>query len=74
MKTNKLVDIISTIFLFIGMFLAFLPHALHLKAGLDEDTSHLKHVITGIIIVLLGLGILIWNNKALNFKNKQHVN
>ena len=67
---SKLLDIIGAILLFIGMFLAFLPHAFHAKAGLDEGTSHLKHVITGIVLVLLGLGILIWNNKALNIQNK----
>ena len=64
---NKLFDVIGTILLFIGMLLAFLPHALHVKAGLNDQT-HLKHVVTGIILVVVALGILIYNNKAL--KNK----
>jgi len=63
---NKLIDIFGTILLFIGMFLAFLPHALHTAVGLDEKTPHLKHVVTGIILVVIALGILIYNNKALN--------
>ena len=62
---NKLIDVIGTILLFIGMSLAFLPHALHAAIGLDEKTPHLKHVVTGIILVVVALGILIYNNKAL---------
>lgn len=67
---KKLVDVAGTILLFIGMSLAFLPHALHEKAGLEE-TSHIVHVIVGIFLVLIGLGILIYNNKALNIKAKK---
>ena len=65
MKQKRLFDIIGTILLFIGFFLAFLPHALHVKAGLDEGTSHLNHVISGMAIVIIALGILVYNNKAL---------
>ena len=71
MKENKLVDIASTIILFMGMFLAFLPHALHVKAGLDNETSHLRHVVFGFILVVIALAILIYNNKALKFQNKR---
>ena len=55
----------ATIFLFIGFFLAFLPHAVHTAVGLGDETSHLKHVIYGMIIVICSLAILIYNNKAL---------
>jgi len=65
MKYKKLIDIAGTLLLFIGMSLAFLPHAFHSRVGLSEQT-HLKHVITGIVVVLIALGILIYNNKALN--------
>jgi len=65
MKYKKLIDIAGTLLLFIGMSLAFLPHAFHSRVGLSEQT-HLKHVITGIVLVLIALGILIYNNKALN--------
>lgn len=71
MKHNKFVDILSTIILFAGMFLAFLPHALHLKTGLNESTSHVKHVIYGLFLVVIGLGILVYNNKALKIHNKR---
>lgn len=66
--SKKVVDITATILLFIGMFLAFLPHALHANVGLDEETSHLNHVITGLILIVLGLGVLVYNNKALKFQ------
>lgn len=62
---NKLLDVLGTILLFIGFVLAFLPHAAHTAIGLDNDTSHTKHVITGIILVILALAILVYNNKAL---------
>ncbi len=61
---KKIIDVIGTILLFIGFLLAFLPHAFHARIGLSEQT-HLRHVITGMILVIAGLGILIYNNKAL---------
>ena len=60
----------ATAILFAGMFLAFLPHALHAKAGFVEE-SHLKHVVYGIMLVVLGLGILVYNNKALKILDKK---
>ena len=63
---NKIFDIIGTIILGVGMFFAFLPHAVHIAVGLDDGTSHTKHVITGIALVVTGLIILVYNNKALN--------
>ncbi len=65
MKQNKPLDIIGTIILGAGMLIAFSSHAFHSKIGLGEETSHITHIIYGIVLVLLGLGILIWNNKAL---------
>lgn len=70
MKRKKILDVIGTILLFIGFLLAFLPHAFHSRIGLSEQT-HLKHVTTGIILVLTALGILIYNNKAL--KGQKHL-
>ncbi len=71
---KKLIDIIGTILLFIGTLLAFLPHTLHVKAGLNENTSHIKHIIYGISLVVIALGILIFNNKALSIKIKKSLN
>lgn len=62
MKAKKIFDISGTILLFIGFFLALLPHAFHAAAGLGEE-SHTSHIITGITLILLGLGVLIWNSK-----------
>lgn len=60
-----MIDGLGIIVMFLGFFLAFLPHAVHTSAGLDDETSHIKHVITGIILVIVSLGILVWNNNAL---------
>ena len=68
---KKIIDTVGTILLFIGFLLAFLPHAFHAKIGLSEQT-HLKHVITGMILVIIALAILIYNNKAL--KIQKHLN
>ena len=65
MKHHKIIDLIGTIFLLIGFILAFLPHAFHGKIGLNDSISHIKHVVTGIIMVVLALAILVYNNKAL---------
>ncbi len=67
---NKLIDAIGTILLFTGMLIAFSSHAFHARIGLGEETSHVKHVIYGMIIAVIGLGILIYNNKALKFQKK----
>ncbi|MBS3101366.1 hypothetical protein J4204_04475 [Candidatus Woesearchaeota archaeon] len=64
MKAKEFLDVSGTTLLFIGFFLAFLPHVFHARIGLSEQT-HLKHVITGITLALIALAILIWNNKAL---------
>lgn len=62
---KKLADVLGIMLLFIGFVLAFLPHVFHSRIGLNEATAHTKHVATGIILVVLGLAILIYNNNAL---------
>lgn len=69
MKHNKFLDIIGTVLLGIGFFFAFLPHVFHVSAGFGE-TSHLMHVVVGISLVIIGLGVLVYNNKALKIWNK----
>ena len=71
MKNNKVVDIVGTIILAAGMLVAFSSHAFHGKIGLNEDTPHELHVLYGMILVVIGLGILIYNNKALKIRNKK---
>lgn len=70
---KRLLDIIGIILLFLGMSLAFLPHALHTRAGLDSETSHLNHIISGLILLVIGLAILIYNNKALKIWNDKRI-
>jgi len=65
MKQKRLFDVIGTILLFIGMLIAFSSHAFHAKLGLGEETSHVKHVIYGMITAVTGLSLLIYNNNAL---------
>ena len=67
---KKIIDVIGTILLFIGMLIAFSSHAFHTRIGLSEETSHVKHVIYGMITAVIGLGILIYNNKALRIPGK----
>ena len=66
MKHNKLFDFIGTLMLLTGFFFAFLPHALHAKAGFSES-PHINHVIYGMILVVAALAILVYNNKALKW-------
>jgi len=68
MIRENILDIIGTIFLFIGFFLAFLPHAIHVSAGFNE-ASHIKHVAYGIAIVVIGLVILVYKGNYIG-KNK----
>lgn len=67
MKQNKLIGLIGTLVLSAGAVMAFLPHAFHSKIGLEDDL-HIGHVTTGVILILLGLGILIYNNNTLKFQ------
>ena len=60
---KKIIDILSIITLFIGFFLAFLPHALHASVRLGNKASHLMHVLVGIILVVIALCVLIHSNK-----------
>ena len=68
MKHSKVLDVIGTIILAAGMLVAFSSHAFHARIGLGEETLHLSHIIYGMISVVVGLGILIYNNKALKFQ------
>lgn len=67
---KKIIDAIGTILLFMGFFLAFLPHAIHTAVGLNKEASHLQHVAFGVIFVVIALVILACNNKAIKMLNK----
>ena len=63
MDIKKLLFGLGTVILFIGFFFAFLPHAIHTGVGLGSESSHMKHVIIGSILILIGLVLLILNEK-----------
>jgi len=68
MKYKKIVDFTGTLILGTGMLIAFSSHVFHSKIGLGEETSHITHVVYGMVTAVIGLGILIYNNKALRFQ------
>ena len=68
MRHNKIIDVLGTVLLVIGFFLAFLPHAVHIAVSLDDETSHVKHVVKGMILVITALAVLVYNNKAFKFR------
>ena len=71
MKTKKAIYWLATIMLLIGLLLMLLPHATHEKIGL-KDQTHINHVISGIIIIIIALIILIKNQGArISFRAKK---
>jgi len=68
MNFKRIADVIGTLTLFTGMAIAFSSHAFHARIGLGEETSHVTHVVYGMITAVIGLGILMYNNKALKFQ------
>jgi len=70
MKQLKSLDILGTILLLIGFFLAFLPHAAHIAAGLSDESSHASHIVSGIALVIIGLVMLVHNNDAFRWSKK----
>ncbi|MBI2546437.1 hypothetical protein HYV81_04610 [Candidatus Woesearchaeota archaeon] len=75
MDKKRLIDTIGIILLFIGMFYAFLPHALHgvVLGSLDDESSHLKHVVVGITLVVVSLGMLVYSNRRLDDGKKRNI-
>ena len=71
MKYKKLIDAVGTTILAAGMLAAFSSHAFHARIGMSEETSHIRHIIYGMITAVIGLGILVYNNKALKIRNKK---
>ncbi|MBI2545058.1 MAG: hypothetical protein HYW22_00445 [Candidatus Aenigmarchaeota archaeon] len=70
MKSHDIVNILGTIGLVIGVFFAFLPHALH--SGLGAliglgDTPHETHVVIGFVLMIISLAVLGYNNNSFTF-------
>lgn len=62
MVKSKSADIAGTILLVAGLLLAFLPHAAHASIGLEES-SHLIHVLAGLVIAIIGILTLTVSNR-----------
>mgnify|MGYP001615068551 CR=1 FL=1 len=65
MLSNKIVDIVATVFLFLGFLLALSPHATHIPADHSVYHSHAKEITVGLIIGISSLLVLVYHNKAL---------
>ena len=63
LKKTSLVRWLAIALLLAGWFLALAPHAYHQKAGLDSQ-PHDEHVAEGIVLVLAGLGLLVWHSRG----------
>ena len=68
MISKKAVDIVATVFLFLGFFLALSPHATHIAADHSQYHSHAKEITIGLIVGISSLLVLIYNNNALKAK------
>lgn len=62
---NQTIDLLAIVFLFIGLFVALSPHATHMVANHPATHTHEKEITSGLILFIIGIVALIWNNKAL---------
>lgn len=65
----KFIFFLGSLFLFLGLFWLLLPHAYHEKLT-EFDSSHLFHILEGLILTLLGLILMIYSEKKLNLLSK----
>jgi hypothetical protein len=67
MRTKKLLHYISMVMLFSGLLFAMLPHALHEKADSsphpEHEEDHMIHVIYGISLAIIGITLMVVNEK-----------
>ncbi len=62
---------LGVIILFAGWFYALLPHAFHQSSGLGLGLEHTMHTEIGIALVLVGLGVLIWEKRGAETAGKK---
>ena len=75
MKQARIFYLVGAILLFIGLFWLFLPHAYHEQITEEHETSHITHMIEGIIITLIATLILILaDNNLEKYKNSKKSN
>lgn len=63
---------LGCIFLFFGLFWTFLPHIYHeqISEKIDNslETSHLIHILEGLILTILGILSIEYSNRKLKQK------
>ena len=67
----KIIYLIGSIILFLGLFWMLLPHANHAEiissiSSEIEETSHFLHTLEGLTLTILGLIIMIYSNRKIN--------
>lgn len=60
MKANLIIGIILLV---IGAFYALLPHSIHISSGIGFSLSHGTHVLTGIVLLVIGIVLLLTGRK-----------
>ncbi|MBI2670401.1 hypothetical protein HYX18_00245 [Candidatus Woesearchaeota archaeon] len=60
--------------MFIGILWMMLPHAYHERLINESDSNHVFHIIQGLITTLIGLSIMLCNNKLSNKIEKNNKN
>ena len=68
MKFSKMLYVLGTLFLFLGLLWMFLPHAIHGQVFKEEETEHLFHILEGAVISVLGLALMIRSKKKISLR------
>ena len=54
----------GALLLFLGLLWMFLPHAVHqLILSEEQETSHILHIVQGVIVAVGGLGFMLLGKK-----------
>ncbi|MBS3145651.1 hypothetical protein J4414_02515 [Candidatus Woesearchaeota archaeon] len=61
----KMLYLIGSLILFSGLLWMMLPHVAHVTVLNEEEdpTDHFYHIIQGVVLVPIGLGLMIYSNK-----------
>lgn len=60
---------VGILVLFVGLLWMFLPHTAHAQILLEESGEHYIHLVEGVVITVLGIGILWWSSQSEKNKN-----
>ena len=60
----KTIYILGSILLFLGLLWMFLPHTTHqVMLNEEEEISPILHILEGVVVAILGLGIMLYGKK-----------